>query len=49
MTDSIVNAGICEALACYDNFEVLEELMKEFYDLKWLQRRGKGNGLVWGK
>lgn len=23
--------------------------MKEFYDLKWLQRRGKGNGLIWGK
>ena len=49
MTDCITDAGICETLACYDNFEVLEELMKEFYDLKWLQRRGKANGLIWGK
>lgn len=24
MTDCITDAGICETMACYDNFEVLE-------------------------
>ena len=49
MTDCVTDAALPETVACYENLEVLEDLMKEFYDLKWVKRRGKANGLIYGK
>lgn len=49
MLDCVTDAALCETVACYENLEVLEDLMKEFYDLKWVKKRGKANGLIYGK
>lgn len=49
MCDSVTNAGLTETLACYDNLTLLELLMKEFYDLKFVKRPSPGKGLCYGK
>lgn len=36
LSDCVVEAGLMETIACYENVEVLEDLMPEFYDVKWL-------------
>jgi hypothetical protein len=33
LTDCIIEASMTHALCCYDNLEVLDKLMPEFYDL----------------
>ena len=45
LTDCIVEADFIETLACFENLEILEDLMKEFYDMKWEKRVGYVSGL----
>ena len=38
MTDCVVEAGMGRVLACYDNLEILHEIMPEFRNMKFLHR-----------
>ena len=39
ITDTIIDADVTRVMGCYDNFEILgRNLMKEFYDLKWVKK-----------
>jgi hypothetical protein len=49
LTDSIIEAGFTQTLCCYDNIEVLDKLMPEFYDLKWLKKVTDAKGMMYGK
>ena len=49
LSDSIVEADFIETLACFENLEILEDLMKEFYDMKWERRVGYVSGLFSSK
>ncbi len=46
LSDCIVNADYIETLACFENIEIMEEMMKEFYDLKWENRTGFVGGMI---
>lgn len=45
LSDCIIDADYIETFACFENLEILEDLMKEFYDLKWEKRAGYVSGL----
>jgi len=45
LSDCIIDADYIETLACFENIEILEDLMKEFYDLKWENRIGNVSGM----
>lgn len=49
MTDCVVNANIGKVLACYDNLELLDKLMPEFYDLEWKKKVTDVKGMMYGK
>jgi hypothetical protein len=38
-----------QVVACYDNMDVLNALMPEFYDLDWLMKTTDTKGLMYGK
>jgi len=38
-----------ETVACYDNIEILDSLMPEFYDLEWKTKVTDIKGLCYGK
>jgi len=49
LTDCVVNANIGKVLACYDNLELLDKLMPEFYDLEWKKKVTDCKGMMYGK
>ena len=49
MTDCVTDANIMQVVACYDNMQVLNALMPEFYDLQWLMKTTDTKGLMYGK
>ena len=49
MTDCVMDASICQALACYENVEILGKLLPEFYDIKWLKKVTDTKGMMCGR
>lgn len=49
LTDCIVEASLMHTLCCYDNLEVLDKLMPEFYDLEWKKKVTDVKGMMYGK
>ena len=49
LTDCIVEASLTHTLCCYDNLEVLDKLMPEFYDLEWMKKVTDTKGMMYGK
>jgi hypothetical protein len=49
ITDCVTNANVTKVLACYDNLELLDKLMPEFYDLEWKKKVTDVKGMMYGK
>ena len=48
MTDTIIDADMTQLMCCFDQEEILQDIMQDFNSLKWLQRSSEGNGLLFG-
>lgn len=49
MTDCVVQANFMQALACYENVEILSKLLPEFYEIKWLKKATDSKGMMSAK
>lgn len=49
ITDMVLDMPYAKVVSCYDNLEVLDELMPEFYDLKWYNKVTDFKGMLYGK
>ena len=49
ITDLVAECSLGEMIACFDNHTILSEVVPSFFDLKYLNRRGEGNALVYAK
>jgi hypothetical protein len=49
ITDNIIETNLAFPVACFDNFEIMDKLMPEFYDLKWLKKITDVKGMMYGK
>lgn len=49
LTDCIIESNMQQAIACYDNIEILSKLMPEFYDLAWHKKVTDVKGFMYGK
>ena len=49
ITDCVVDVALGKVLACYENIEICEELMKDFHDLEWKKKITDTKGCLYGK
>jgi hypothetical protein len=44
-----MDSNFLQALACYENVEILGQLLPEFYGIKWLKKATDSKGMMFGR
>lgn len=49
ITDNVMNVSLDKVIACYDNFQILDQFMPEFHDLRYIKKVTDSKGCMYGK